>query len=264
MRSLSSIAPLAFLGLLISHSSLAETALARAFADAWQRQPAVAALFERERAAAAKIDASSAWTATPPSLELSLRSDRFNQRNGAQENEIGLVLPLWLPGERSGSQALAEAEGAALAGRGQALRLRLAQVLRETWWRWQSAQNEAVLAGERVSAARQLRDDVTRRFNAGDLSRADLNQAEGALAQAMGPTGRSCGNTTGRYLSSGKPDRPLGRNRECSAGAYPERGGQPAPCCAGASGSLGGGTTQRRSGAHPDSGESGNCCVDAA
>jgi cobalt-zinc-cadmium efflux system outer membrane protein len=185
MRSLSSIAPLAFLGLLISHSSLAETALARAFADAWQRQPAVAALFERERAAAAKIDASSAWTATPPSLELSLRSDRFNQRNGAQENEIGLVLPLWLPGERSGSQALAEAEGAALAGRGQALRLRLAQVLRETWWRWQSAQNEAVLAGERVSAARQLRDDVTRRFNAGDLSRADLNQAEGALAQAM-------------------------------------------------------------------------------
>jgi cobalt-zinc-cadmium efflux system outer membrane protein len=29
-----------------------------------------------------------------------------------------------------------------------------------------------------------LRDDVARRYQAGDLARADLNQAEGALAQA--------------------------------------------------------------------------------
>ena len=73
-----------------------------------------------------------------------------------------------------------------MAGRSDALRLQLAQVLRETWWAWQSARNEAALAGERVTAARQLRDDVARRFAAGDLSKADLNQADGALAQALG------------------------------------------------------------------------------
>ena len=47
------------------------------------------------------------------------------------------------------------------------------------------AENESALAGERVNAARRLRDDVARRFAAGDLSRADLNQAEGALAQSQ-------------------------------------------------------------------------------
>jgi cobalt-zinc-cadmium efflux system outer membrane protein len=222
MRSLSSIAPLAFLGLLISHSSLAETALARAFADAWQRQPAVAALFERERAAAAKIDASSAWTATPPSLELSLRSDRFNRRNGAQENEIGLVLPLWLPGERSSSQALAEAEVEEMNGHNTSRRLRLARTVRETWWAWQSARNEVALAGERVAAATRLRDDVARRLAAGDLSRADLNQAAGALAQGMALQAEAQSAELGfRYQLESLSGRPVG---DAEVRAEPEPG----------------------------------------
>lgn len=185
MRSLFCIAPVIVLSWSISLPVLAETRLAQAFEQAWQRQPAAAALAERERGVAAQMRAASAWTATPPSLELATRSDRFNQRNGAQEHEVGLVLPLWLPGERSSSQALAEAEGQALNGREQSLRLRLAQLFREIWWNWQLAENESALAGERVNAARRLRDDVARRFAAGDLSRADLNQAEGALAQSQ-------------------------------------------------------------------------------
>lgn len=185
MRTVFGLAPILLYSLFASASAHGETALARSFADAWQRQPAAAGLLERDRAAAARRAAADAWTAAPASVELSTRSDRFNRRNGARENEIGLVLPLWLPGERSGSQALAEAEAAATAGRGEALRLRLAQVVRETWWAWQGARNEVALAGERVAAATRLRDDVARRFAAGDLSRADLNQADGALAQGL-------------------------------------------------------------------------------
>lgn len=185
MRTVFGLAPILLYSLFASASAHGETALARSFADAWQRQPAAAGLVERDRAAAARRSAADAWTAAPASVELSTRSDRFNRRNGARENEIGLVLPLWLPGERSGSQALAEAEAAATAGRGEALRLRLAQVVRETWWAWQGARNEVALAGERVAAATRLRDDVARRFAAGDLSRADLNQADGALAQGL-------------------------------------------------------------------------------
>lgn len=185
MRTVFGLAPILLYSFFASAAAHGETALARSFADAWQRQPAAAGLIERDRAAAARRAAADAWTAAPASVELSARSDRFNRRNGARENEIGLVLPLWLPGERSGSQALAEAEAAATAGRGEALRLRLAQVVRETWWAWQGARNEVALAGERVAAATRLRDDVARRFAAGDLSRADLNQADGALAQGL-------------------------------------------------------------------------------
>ncbi len=184
MRSVSGIAICIILNLASAIPALAETALARAYAEAWQRQPAAAALAERQRAAQARRGIAEAWTAAPPSLELGTRSDRFNRDLGAREHELGLVLPLWLPGERSGSLALAEAEGALAAGRADTLRLELAQILRDAWWSWQAARNESALAGERIAAAQRLRDDVARRFAAGDLSRADLNQAEGVLALA--------------------------------------------------------------------------------
>lgn len=158
--------------------------LARAFAAAWERQPVAQALSERERAVQARRSAADALTAQPPSFELAGRSDRFNQARGATEYDLGLALPLWLPGERSGSQALAEAEGGALAGRAAALRLQLAGAVRQAWWGWQLARNETSLADERVGAAQRLRDDVARRVAAGDLARSDQHQAEGALATA--------------------------------------------------------------------------------
>lgn len=162
----------------------AETPLAQAFAAAWQRQPVAAGLGERVRAAEARQAAASTWTAAPPSVEVGSRSDRYNRNRGAQEQEFGLVLPLWLPGERGASQSLADAERQAVERRGGALRLQLAQAVRDAWWAWLGARNEAALAGERVAAAGRLRDDVAHRFRAGDLSRADLNAAEGAQAQA--------------------------------------------------------------------------------
>lgn len=162
----------------------AATPLAQAFAAAWERQPVAAALGERARAAQAQQQVAAAWTAAPPSLEVGARSDRFNRNRGAVEQELGLALPLWLPGERDASQNLAAASVAAVDRRSEALRLQLAQVLREAWWAWQAAHNEVALASERVAAATRLRDDVARRFRAGDLSRADLNAAAGALAQA--------------------------------------------------------------------------------
>jgi len=185
MRTVIGLAPILIFSLFASASAHGETALARLFGEAAQRLPAAAAHGERHRAVAARRAAADAWTAAPPSLEVATRSDHFNRRNGVQENEIGLVLPLWLPGERSSSQALAEAEVDEMNGHGASRRLRLARTVRETWWNWQSARNEVALAGERVAAATRLRDDVARRFAAGDLSRADLNQAAGALAQGL-------------------------------------------------------------------------------
>ncbi len=188
MRSIFGIAPLvigSLLGCLAAPQAQAATPLAAAFAQAWQRQPAALAEGERTRAVNAQAEAANRWTPAPANLELGLRSDRFNRNQGASEVDVGVAVPLWLPGERSGAQALAAAAEGALAGRQAALRLQLAQALREAWWQWQLTQNEAVLAKGREAAARRLRDDVGRRFHAGDLARADLNQAEGALALAQ-------------------------------------------------------------------------------
>lgn len=187
MRSIFGIAPLvigSLVGCLAAPLAQAATPLAAAFAQAWARQPAALAEGERQRAVSAQSAAADRWTPAPGSLELGLRSDRFNRNQGASEVDVGVAIPLWLPGERNGAQALAAAAEGALAGRQAALRLQLAQALRDAWWQWQLSQNEAVLANGREAAARRLRDDVARRYQAGDLARADLNQAEGALAQA--------------------------------------------------------------------------------
>lgn len=159
-------------------------ALAVFFEQAWAGQPAAASFSERTRAATAQREAASTWTAAPPSIEVGGRTDRYNRDRGSREQELGLVLPLWLPGERSQSQALAEAEGDALRARQRSTQLNLAQFVRDAWWAWLAAANEADLAQARLAAASRLRDDVARRFNAGDLSRADLNQAAGARALA--------------------------------------------------------------------------------
>ena len=159
--------------------------LAQAYAAAWQRQPVAQALGERENAVRARRTAANALTPQPPSIELGGRSDRLNSDRGVMEQQVGLVLPLWLPGERSASQALAEAEMSALDGRMAALRLQLAGEVRDAWWGWQLAGNEQALVAARVAAARRLLDDVARRVAAGDLSRADRHQAAGALAAAQ-------------------------------------------------------------------------------
>lgn len=159
--------------------------LSQAYALAWMRQPVMQAAAERENALRSRRSAANALTPEPPSIEMAARTDRWNKQRGASEQEIGLVLPLWLPGERSSSQSLADAEINAFDGRLAALRLQLAGELREAWWGWHLARNEQELAAQRVAAAGRLRDDVVRRVNAGDLSRADRHQAEGAMATAQ-------------------------------------------------------------------------------
>ena len=54
MRTVSGIAQSLVFSLALAASAHGETPLARAFAEAWQRQPAAAALGERERAVAAQ------------------------------------------------------------------------------------------------------------------------------------------------------------------------------------------------------------------
>lgn len=130
MRSIFGIAPLvigSLVGCLAAPLAQAATPLAAAFAQAWARQPAALAEGERQRAVSAQSAAADRWTPAPGSLELGLRSDRFNRNQGASEVDVGVAIPLWLPGERNGAQALAAAAEGALAGRQAALRLQLAQ-----------------------------------------------------------------------------------------------------------------------------------------
>ncbi len=158
--------------------------LSALFESAWARQPEAQALAVRRMAAQARRQAADAWTPEPPVLEAGHKTDRLSRDGGAREWEIGIAMPLWLPGERRGSAALADAEAGALESRARAARLRLAGQVREAWWAWQRSGVEVDIARGQHDGARRIAADVVRRVQAGDLARADQHQADGAVAAA--------------------------------------------------------------------------------
>ncbi|MBA4342179.1 MAG: transporter [Methylibium sp.] len=150
-----------------------------------QRLPQTQAASHRSDAAEALRRASERWTPEAPTLETSLKSDRVGSKAGERELSIGLAVPLWLPGERAASRALAEAELAGLAPSQQAAAWLTVAELRAAWWALHSARNEQALMRARLAHAEQLAADVAKRVRAGDLARADQHQADGAVAAAQ-------------------------------------------------------------------------------
>lgn len=186
-RWLSRTLCLAIGGMLAAGNLWAQSApltLKQAFEAAWSRQPEAQSLAERREAAEARRQSAESWTAEPPSLEVSAKTDQLNKNQGSREYVAGIALPLWLPGERSRTGALADAESRATASRALAAQLRTAATVRDAWWAWQRARIEQGLAQERLNGARQLASDVVRRVKAGDLARSDQHQADGAAATA--------------------------------------------------------------------------------
>lgn len=165
-------------------SAAAPLSLRQAFEAAWARQPEAMALQARRDAARSQQAAAKAWTPEPAALELANKTDRLNRNQGARELEVGVAVPLWLPGERGRSAALAEAEGAAIESRATAAQLRIAATVREAWWQWQRARIEVDSARDQLDSTRRIAADVARRTKAGDLARADQHQADGAVASA--------------------------------------------------------------------------------
>ena len=160
------------------------TTLRAALDAAWQR--AVAAREtdgQRRRAEADRAAAGSFWAA-PPSLELSHRDDRLQSNAGRRETEIGVAVPLWLPGQRAARSGTAAAAAAQALAAEQVARLRLASELREAAWQIAAIQAEAAQADAHTRSLKQLADDVERRMRAGDLARADSLAAQAELLAA--------------------------------------------------------------------------------
>lgn len=162
----------------------AVSSLTQAFEAAWQRQPEAASQTARREAADAALRAASSWTADAPALDAAAKSDRLNGNDGIREYGLAVSVPLWLPGERARSGALAEAEAATLDAKLHAARWRLAAQVREAWWTLQSTRVDEQSARERLAHARQLAADVARRVDAGELARADRFQSDSVVAQS--------------------------------------------------------------------------------
>ena len=155
------------------------------FDTAWQRQPEAQAFQKRRDAVQAQAKAASMLSPEPPSLEIGHRSDWMTGNKGAREVELGLTVPIWLPGQRTASADLAQAELSWLERRQLAAQLRLAASVRDAWWGWLRTRVDAELANEQLANAQSLAADVAKRTQAGDLAKSDQHQAQGAVAAAQ-------------------------------------------------------------------------------
>lgn len=169
----------------------APVTLAEAVERAWQRAARSTEVAGLARRAEAERPAASALWAAPPALEVGLVRNRQRALGSTRETEIGVAVPLWLPGQRAARLGQVDAEVSAASATARAERLRVAGTVRE------AASEVAVQRAEVAAAQAQARDlealarDVERRVAAGDLARADALAANAehlaavtALAQA--------------------------------------------------------------------------------
>ncbi len=159
--------------------------LKQALEAAWLRQPEQRSAALRREAADAQRRVAQAWTPEPPAVEASWRTDQLTRPRGARELEIGVSVPLWLPGEQGRAVAAAEAQAALLDSDAAAARWRLGATVRDAWWAVRLGQQDLASARARLDGASALAADVARRVRAGDLARADQHQADGAVAAAQ-------------------------------------------------------------------------------
>ncbi len=153
---------------------------------AWTRQPLAPARPARAGEIAAERDAAQALFPEPPSLSVSNRDDRFHRDQGSREFDVGIALPLWLPGEQGRQAAIVSAERDQYDTTLAAAKLKVAGEVRDAYWQVRLTENELALARRKVEEAAVLAADVERRAKAGDLARVDVNQAQAAerLARA--------------------------------------------------------------------------------
>ncbi|MDP2827435.1 MAG: TolC family protein [Sulfuricellaceae bacterium] len=166
------------LPLVAAESIPVDGALATALELAWARHPQAASMAARGDEARATVERANALSPEPASIGFGNLNDRLNSKQGKNEFELELGVPLWLPGQRAARLSEAESRVGLVAAQQAALKHQLASEIRAAWWALAMARVLRQLAEQRLDTARALAESVQRRFRAGDLSRIDANLAQ--------------------------------------------------------------------------------------
>ncbi|MBY0408924.1 MAG: transporter, partial [Burkholderiaceae bacterium] len=92
------LTPAAFLASPLAQATGQPLTLKMLFERAWARQPEAQSTAFWRGAAQAELSGASSWTADPVALQLQTKTDRPGRNQGSREVEVGVAIPLWLPG----------------------------------------------------------------------------------------------------------------------------------------------------------------------
>jgi len=191
MKAVSFLVSCVIAGTLLPHAAHAQASLASAVEAAWGRSVQMKSTAAQLELAAAQESAAQSLWAAPPSVELSHRTDKFQNDLGRTESEVGLAWPLFLPGQRSARQSAALAERGVAEATLAAAKLRLAGEVREAAWSVVAREEELSIATRHAQGLEALAGDVERRVKAGDLARVDALAARAEFLAASAAAGEA-------------------------------------------------------------------------
>ena len=112
------------------------------------------------------------------SFNVSHYNDLIMDSDGLQEWEVGMDLPLWLPGQKAARHKTVEQQRSAVNASEPALKLQLAGIVREVLWNIELSKNQMTVAEQEWDVVKQLEKDVKKRVELGDLAHSDLILAQ--------------------------------------------------------------------------------------
>lgn len=172
------------LGISAWQSAAAET-LRDAVEGAWALNPQIKALEARRNEFIARSSAAGAFFPAPPAITLSHVTDQLIENKRQRSTELELSTPLWLPGEGTATQQVAEADLTRIDAQLSLARLTVAGAVRDAIYKFALAEREAELADRQVDNVRSLEADVARRVRAGEVAALERDQARSELFDAQ-------------------------------------------------------------------------------
>lgn len=139
----------------------------------YERNPSHPLFAARLNEAAAVRRQAGALFADDPAVQIRHNTGQVGNIEGLREWEWGVEMPLWLPGQKDARRRVADTRELSVTTSETALRLLIAQQVRELLWAISTGQNETLLAHKAWQTAQELETDVSRRYEAGELARLD-------------------------------------------------------------------------------------------
>ena len=144
----------------------------------YQRNPRLEVMQARlKHINALDVSSQSLW-ASDPALSVNHYNDVLTGSDGLQEWEVGMELPLWLPGQKVARQKTAKQHRSVINASEPALRLEIAGIVRELLWRIALTKNRMSIAEQEWEVVKKLAKDVNKRVELGDLAQSDMILAQ--------------------------------------------------------------------------------------
>ncbi len=152
--------------------------LATSIEAAWQRA------LDQQHAAALQQQHQQELTAGQRLLPKPAAMQLAGKHNASEsELELGMVIPLWLPGQQQAGQAFTQSQIALAKARQQAIKLDLAGQVIELLWQYQQLKLQQQALSLQQHTLQRLNEDIQRQLDAGERPRTDWLAAQARLLQ---------------------------------------------------------------------------------